>query len=250
MSEPEAWRAALVRGATWVQTGSAATLGSVLVTHLAAPVVAGLVGPAGLDRANQTMLLGRVYYQSPLLEPVVVWGALGAHLLSSIVRRALMRHAKSKGAWDVRRWTWGQWHSAAGFVLAPVLLLHVWTNRVAPATATAPIAALSPSELDMAYVGFGLTDVRYRAVSWGAYTLLIASTAVHGLGGAPKMARRLGRKAVSPRAAAYAALGLGVLLALGTSAIARDGVDGVGAAMLERVRRPAYPDSRILRTSI
>lgn len=50
------WRARLLSVATAVQTGTAATLGSVLVTHLAAPVVAALVGPEQLDLANQTMV--------------------------------------------------------------------------------------------------------------------------------------------------------------------------------------------------
>ena len=80
----------LWRYATLAQSASAATVGSVLIVHLAAPVVAALVpGPSGVDLANQTMLLGREYYQQALLEPIVVWGAMGVHLGASAVRRWL-----------------------------------------------------------------------------------------------------------------------------------------------------------------
>ena len=52
----------LWRYATLAQSASAATVGSVLIVHLAAPVVAALVpGPGGVDLANQPLLLGRAY---------------------------------------------------------------------------------------------------------------------------------------------------------------------------------------------
>ena len=75
-------------------------------------------------------LLGRVYYQNALVEPVLVWGALGAHLVASAVRAALRPARRVTG--KARRWDWAQWQRVAGYVLAPVLLAHVWANRVVP----------------------------------------------------------------------------------------------------------------------
>ncbi|WFD04125.1 hypothetical protein MOBT1_002828 [Malassezia obtusa] len=225
------WRARLLSVATAVQTGTAATLGSVLVTHLAAPVVAALVGPEQLDLANQTMLLGRVYYQNALLEPVVVWGALTAHLVASAVRRALLPRG---GSWDVRRWSWAQWQSAAGYVLVPALLTHVWVNRVAPSASAPPVAGLSPSELDMSYVAYGFHVPRYVARSVALYAVLIAATALHWIGGAPKMSQRITRKRVRPHTALAAASVLAGVLALGTAAVARSGVAGLAPRMLHR----------------
>ena len=91
MPKSFSWRASVLRIATQAQNISAATLGSVLIVHMAAPVVASLArGSVGLDMANQTLLLGREYYQQALLEPVLVWGSLCVHLISSAIRRTIL----------------------------------------------------------------------------------------------------------------------------------------------------------------
>ena len=150
----------LWRYATLAQSASAATVGSVLIVHLAAPVVAALVpGPSGVDLANQTMLLGREYYQQALLEPIVVWGAMGVHLGASAVRRWLRPPKRTS------------WHALAGLALMPVVAWHVCLNRLVPMTSRAPIAHLSPSELDMAHVGAGLQT--FPIVTWCFYLSLI-----------------------------------------------------------------------------
>ncbi|WFC96447.1 hypothetical protein MBRA1_003104 [Malassezia brasiliensis] len=131
------------------------------------------------------MLLGRVYYQNALVEPVLVWGALGAHLVASAVRAALLPARRTTG--KARRWDWAQWQRVAGYVLAPVLLIHIWTNRVAPSRDIPPISALSPSELELSYVGYAFRTPRFAARTTVLYALLIAATAVHWIGGLPKM---------------------------------------------------------------
>ncbi|PKI82605.1 hypothetical protein MVES_003380 [Malassezia vespertilionis] len=97
--QPHAGRRWLLRGATLVQTGTALTLGSVFIVHLAAPVVAALGGAANIDWANQTLLLGREYYQNALLEPIVVYGAFGAHVLHVV---ACLAAQLEPNALDVR----------------------------------------------------------------------------------------------------------------------------------------------------
>lgn len=201
-------RGAWLRAATLAQSASAATIGSVLIVHLAAPVAASL---GGADMANQTMLLGREYYQSALLEPVLVWGALGVHLVAALVRRQCLPRAP-RCAWRDARW----WHRLAGLALAPVLLLHVVTNRLVPSRSAAPMRELSPAELDMSYVSVGFAH--YPRVSWLVYTWLCVCGAVHLVGGVPKLQRRHARTAYGMGAG----IALAALLLGGTAAIARD----------------------------
>lgn len=179
-----------------------------------------------------TQLLGRELYQQALVEPLLVWGSLALHVGSSLVRRALLPRSKVTPPW---RWSYETWHSAAGYVLMPVLLVHVWLNRLVPARSEAPIYALSPSELDLSFVGFGLSDAHFGAPTWALYGVLTVAGAMHWLGGAPKMARRFGKR-VSPRCAIIAAASLAGALLLGCWSVAREGVVGIAADMLQRVR--------------
>ena len=208
----------LWRYATLAQSASAATVGSVLIVHLAAPVVAALVpGPGGVDLANQTMLLGREYYQQALLEPIVVWGAMGMHVGASAIRRWLRPTRRTS------------WHAFAGLALIPVVAWHVCLNRLVPMTSRAPIAHLSPSELDMAHVGAGLQT--FPIVTWSFYTWLCVAGAVHMVGGLPKLRRRYART----RSAMQAGLALAGVLLLGTWAIGRYATHGVARSTLDRI---------------
>ena len=63
------WRYKALRAASAVQTVTAATLGSVLVVHLASPVVAAL---GGVDLANQTMVRGARAASDAALGPRIV----------------------------------------------------------------------------------------------------------------------------------------------------------------------------------
>ncbi|WFD32920.1 hypothetical protein MSPP1_003973 [Malassezia sp. CBS 17886] len=172
--------------ATAAQTGSAAVLGTFLVSHVLAPFSAALVPHAAADVASRAMLFGRVYYQNAVLEPLLVWGALGVHVVAGLVRRAAAR-PKRRGSWDPRRWGYAQWHVLSGYVLLPTALVHLLANRVVPAHEGAPAHALSPAELDMEYVALGFRYFPY--VSAALYAALIAAAAVHGPGGASVTSR-------------------------------------------------------------
>ena len=239
------WRGRALRVLTAAQTGSAMTLGALLIVNLAMPVAAA-VGPSP-ETANETMLLGREVYQRALTEPLMVWGALGTHVISSMLRRALLSvrsgSARSWKAWLASLWPRGwrstDWQVAAAYVLAPVLLIHVSANRLAPMTDAPPIRGLSPAELDLSYVSYGLVHRGLRVVSWAAYGLLVLSGTVHWLVGSPKVARRLFPKH-PPRPWAYRnhmiiALTLSSVLLLGLGRLANEGVNA-SPFLLERVR--------------
>lgn len=161
-----------------------------------------------------------------------MWGALAAHLVSSGVRNALLPESDPTDwarPWD---WDWETWQRVAGKVLAPVLLLHVLTNRVVPAMDTLPIAGLSPAELDMSYVSFGA-----RASPWATgalYTVLVLAGCVHAAGGVAKLMRRR-RMKVRPRYAMAAGVAFGLMLLAGYASIAKFGLDGVSAVLQERM---------------
>ncbi|PWN48882.1 hypothetical protein IE53DRAFT_363555 [Violaceomyces palustris] len=91
----------LLKLLTRLQTGSAISFSTFLMVHLSSPLsalVGSVVGRGGgtsgyegaVDWASRTMILGRVYYQNPLTEPILIWGSLSIHVASSIARRWLL----------------------------------------------------------------------------------------------------------------------------------------------------------------
>jgi hypothetical protein len=71
---------------TLVQAGTAVVFSTFFVTHLSVPTLA-IIG--GIDLANRSLVLGRVYYQNKLLEPLVVFGALVGHITAGIAKRSI-----------------------------------------------------------------------------------------------------------------------------------------------------------------
>ncbi|RIB23939.1 hypothetical protein C2G38_2071373 [Gigaspora rosea] len=86
---------------TLVQAGTAVVFTTFLVTHLSATAVA-VIG--GIELTNKTIVLGRVYYQNRLLEPIIVFGSLWGHVLSGLIKRGIKLYWKYKKQ-DVRKLT-------------------------------------------------------------------------------------------------------------------------------------------------
>lgn len=147
--------------ATRVQSASALSFTAFLALHLAAPIGAAV----GLD-ASGIMLLTREYYQSGLLEPLLVWGSLAAHVTSSILRRAILGPPKKRPSW----------HSLTGFLLVPVVAGHSWSHRILPAK-----KGVSPSLLSYQFVSYSLA--KYPVTSWLSYGILTLATTYHAAGG-------------------------------------------------------------------
>lgn len=126
-------------------------------------------------------LLGRVYYQGTL-EPVLVWGALGVHLLSSLSKRLLLLPSPSR--WSLpSKLPSPTWHTLSASVLLPATLFHVLSTRVQPAQ-----RGLSAA-LDHSFIARGFET--YPAFSTLVYAGLIGAGAVHFVGGARRIAKRL-----------------------------------------------------------
>ncbi|KAK9894679.1 hypothetical protein P389DRAFT_133463, partial [Cystobasidium minutum MCA 4210] len=111
------------------------------------------------------MLLTREYYQTPLLEPILVWGSLGAHIASSVVRRAILGIPKRPSL-----------HSATGWILVPLTLGHAITHRILPAW-----KGISPSLLSYQYVSHALVESPYTSMA--IYGAMILAIVQHGIAG-------------------------------------------------------------------
>lgn len=154
------FRRVLLKVSTRVQTVSAITFSGFLVLHFAAPIGAGL----GLDASN-IMLLTREYYQTPVLEPTLVWGSLGAHIASSVIRRALLGVPKKPSL-----------HSVTGWLLVPMTLAHAFTHRILPAW-----KGISPSLLSYQYVSHALVESPYTSMV--IYGTMVFAIVQHGIAG-------------------------------------------------------------------
>jgi hypothetical protein len=202
---------------TTIQHTSAVVFGSFLLVHLAAPAVA-VVAPQGesLELATKTMILGRVYYQNLLTEPIIVYGAISVHVASSLLKKALQTQnlykARKREASPVDGYTISDpndettattpkaksilppitLQTVTGLLMIPALSIHAYLNRIAPASSSAPIKELSPSELDYTYVTYGfLTQSKaWRYITWALYAVLLGAGAAHVVNGTDKIARR------------------------------------------------------------
>lgn len=157
-----------------------------------------------------------------------MWGALGTHVISSMLRKAHIARLSSD---PIRAFFRADLQTIAGRVLLPLLSIHVVLNRIAPSSEAMPINEVSPSEMGMEYVAYGFS--RWPALTSALYGLLIAAGAVHIIGGMPKLMRRAGKRA--PKSLwRIAALTAGVL-ALGVLRIAL-APPSTPSYLLERVR--------------
>lgn len=199
---PRSLRSQLLRAATQVQNISAMGFGAFLVLHLAAPLGAAV----GLD-ASQIMLLTREYYQTPVLEPLLVWGSLAAHVASSVARRAILGPPKKPSL-----------HSLTGFLLVPAVAIHAWVHRILPAK-----KGVSPSFLSYQFVTYSLAT--YPITSWGAYAFLGLAGTYHAVAGMRATASGRRKAARLPAGAAGQAGYVAVAATLGLGLVNLAGQD-------------------------
>ncbi|KAN0066166.1 hypothetical protein ACQY0O_000260 [Thecaphora frezii] len=234
---------------------SAVAVGSFLCVHLAPPLAVGvcnvlfpLTGRLGIEEAVETasriMLLGRVYYQSTITEPIL-YASLGVHAIASLLKRFVILYTTSADidtppAPSPRP----SLHAASGYLLLPLVGHHVLLNRLLPSLSRPAIHALSPSELDYSYVSFGLASFPYASTA--LYTALVVAIVAHATTGTAKIvARRRTRAPRSLGGAAWSAVGgTTALLLAGLAAlapqIASDGASWRVVGALERRMTECY----------
>ena len=153
-----------------------------LALHITNTSLLPLITP-NLPAASTYLLLTRPFYQSRLLEPLVVTIPLTTHILSGIALRFLRRQqALSRyGTLPTTKRTSSPWptlsfSSITGYALLPLALSHTFLNRILPL-----IYEGGSSDISLEYVGHGIA--RSPVVLTVAYFLLVTVGVAHGVWG-------------------------------------------------------------------
>ncbi|KAG0201658.1 hypothetical protein BGX28_005575 [Mortierella sp. GBA30] len=88
----------LYQGLSRVQAYSAMAFGAFTFIHMVPPVLASV---GGIDLADKALMWGRVYYQAPGIEQILVLNALGIHIVSGLSKALIRLVWKAKRAYHV-----------------------------------------------------------------------------------------------------------------------------------------------------
>lgn len=121
-----------------VQRYSSYTFTAYLAAHFTNTAILPLV-TRSISASDNYLLLTRPYYQSPLLEPLIVFAPLVAHIGSGILlrihrRRQSLQWYGAESRSDRRNVAWPKLSatSALGYALVPLVAGHVLVNRLVP----------------------------------------------------------------------------------------------------------------------
>ncbi|MCJ1308799.1 hypothetical protein MMC25_002454 [Agyrium rufum] len=125
------------------------------------------------------LLLTRPYYQSPLMEPLLIIIPAIAHVASGLAlrlyrrRQSVLRYgAESKADRDQIPWPKVSGISKLGYVLQPLLLAHVFVNRLLPL-----LEEGGSSGVGLQYVAHGFA--KHPALSFATYIGLVGVGTAH-----------------------------------------------------------------------
>ncbi|KAI9830431.1 MAG: hypothetical protein M1819_005683 [Sarea resinae] len=168
-----------------IQRYSSYAFGVFLSFHIANTSLLPLASRS-ISASDDYLLLTRPYYQSPLVEPVVVILPLLAHIGSGVALRVYRRRqlAKRYGAdtrADRRKLAYPKLSgtSILGFALVPMLAGHALLTRVLPLWVDG-----DSSGIGLSFVSHGFA--KHRAISFTAFSLLIATASWHIVWGSAK----------------------------------------------------------------
>ena len=130
------------------------------------------------------LLLTRPYYQSFPFEPLLITLPIATHILSGLALRIHRRNANlarygastlsvsSRLERRLKVWPTVSWSSISGFVLAPLVIGHAFTNRLLPW-----IYEGGSSGVGLGFVSHGFA--KHPVVSWMGYVALVGVAAGH-----------------------------------------------------------------------
>lgn len=164
------------------QKYSSWTFSAFAVLHTTSTVVA----PAfSVGFAHSAFKFGNAIYQADYVEPVLVFGSLGVHVLSGLALRA-HRVYHNKKYHDQWRFNLNP-VSASGWLLVPLVLSHAFVTRVAPQWVLGDSSLIS---LD--YITHSLQ--RKGAITYISMSLLTAVASFHVVYGWAKWLRLYSRR--------------------------------------------------------
>lgn len=136
------------------------------------------------------LLLTRPYYQSPFLEPLLISIPLAIHITSGVLLRIHRRNAAIRRygsaslppptshtehrnhSRQLRFWPVMSYSSISGYILTPLVLGHVFVNRILPWWIEG-----SSSGVGLGFVSHGFA--KHPVVAWTGYSALIGIAAGH-----------------------------------------------------------------------
>ncbi|KIW66358.1 hypothetical protein PV04_05694 [Phialophora macrospora] len=171
-----------------VQKYSLPPLGVYLAMHYTNTAILPLVTPS-VRAADNYLLLTRPFYQTPPLEPLLIFLPVLTHVVSGVALRlyrrriTALRHGaethkqRRKIAWPKFTLT-----ALAGYALYPMFALHVLSMRVTPRRVDG-----SSASVGLRYFAHGVSS--HPAVGLAAHVLLIGTASYHFVTGAAKFMR-------------------------------------------------------------
>ncbi|KAL9056077.1 MAG: hypothetical protein Q9162_003139 [Coniocarpon cinnabarinum] len=214
--------------------------------------------------ASQYLLLTRPYYQSALLEPLVVGIPLLTHIASGIVLRAFRRHVllknyggygpvlpayskKDQARWRKAPWPRLSWQSVAGYAAIPLVFTHSFVTRGLPL-----VVEGSSSSIGLDYVSHGFAIApKIHLLAYGVLVAVVGSHIVWGwskwLGVAPteRAQGEPSEETLERKTRWWAVWGVsagvvGLWMAGGLGVVGRAGLDGRTGGWVGRVYDGVY----------
>ncbi|OCT51001.1 hypothetical protein CLCR_08880 [Cladophialophora carrionii] len=173
---------------TSLQKYSVAPLGIYLAMHYTNTALLPLVTPS-VRAADKYLLLTRPFYQTPPLEPLLIFLPVLTHVVSGVALRVYRRRitARRHGA-ETRKqrreiaWPKLSLTSLAGYALYPMFVLHVLSMRVTPRRVDG-----SSASVGLRYFAHGISA--HPALGLAAHALLICTASYHFVSGAARFMR-------------------------------------------------------------
>lgn len=151
-----------------------------------------IVTPAfSLEAGNSTLNFSKAVYQEWYLEPVLVYAPLTLHIASGAILRfhANYLHRKHYLKWPTLKRVWSKMSgvSKTGVIITPMILLHLYTMRIAPLNVLGDSASIN-----LEYVAHWFHNS--PIFMWSVYPLMVFGTIFHMTMGWKKWLELYGRK--------------------------------------------------------
>ncbi|KAK6518499.1 hypothetical protein TWF506_005647 [Arthrobotrys conoides] len=124
------------------------------------------------EAVDNSLLLSRVLYQNELIEPCIVLGSVGAHVLSGVTLRGIRRARKYRKSGQL---TWLKDFNilqGSGYLLIPTVAIHFGIVRLLPLLKDG-----GSESIGIGFLGHGFARLRY--LSWLIYPTLAAASTFH-----------------------------------------------------------------------
>eukprot|EP00842_Homolaphlyctis_polyrhiza_P005868 jgi/Hompol1/6282/HPOL_002620-RA len=200
-----------------IQAGSGLTFATFLTLHLSGHMLANI----RYDYASSALYTFREFYQTPIVEVVVVGGALVVHVAASAARTILRPNKTKKqsaqqsvgaaaaGETKVQQVTRQRnWHRYSGYILTALMCTHI------PATRLLPLYLLpDPSVIDLTYASH--SAIKYPGLFHAYYWLLGSAALYHGIYGISSAFKilKLPFPGTSAKTWDYATIAMGAVMA-------------------------------------